>query len=110
MDNLWFLEHPERSGIFNLGAGRSQPFNDVALAVVNGCRRLAGEPPLTFERQVSEGLVTYIPFPEALVGKYQAHTLADLSALRSTGCDLKFADVGTGVARYVDWLAAITAA
>jgi ADP-L-glycero-D-manno-heptose 6-epimerase len=108
--NLWFLEHPERSGIFNLGAGRAQPFNDVALAVVNGCRRLAGEPPLTFDRQLSEGLVTYIPFPEALVGKYQAHTLADLSALRSTGCDLKFADVGTGVARYVDWLAAITPA
>jgi ADP-L-glycero-D-manno-heptose 6-epimerase len=108
--NLWFLEHPERSGIFNLGAGRAQPFNDVALAVVNGCRRLAGEPPLTFDRQLSEGLVTYIPFPEALVGKYQAHTLADLSALRSTGCDLKFADVGTGVARYVDWLAAIAPA
>jgi ADP-L-glycero-D-manno-heptose 6-epimerase len=108
--NLWFLEHPERSGIFNLGAGRAQPFNDVALAVVNGCRRLAGEPPLTFDRQLNEGLVTYIPFPEALVGKYQAHTLADLSALRSTGCDLKFADVGTGVARYVDWLAAITPA
>ena len=32
--NLWFLEHPESSGIFNLGTGRAQPFNDVALAVV----------------------------------------------------------------------------
>ena len=36
--NLWFLEHPEASGIFNLGTGRAQPFNDVALAVVNACR------------------------------------------------------------------------
>ena len=39
--NLWFLEHPEASGIFNLGSGRAQPFNDVALAVVNACRAAA---------------------------------------------------------------------
>ena len=104
--NLWFLEHPQRSGIFNLGTGRAQPFNDVALATVNGCRRLAGQPPLTLPQQLSDGLVAYIPFPDALVGKYQSYTQADLTALRSTGCDVKFADVATGVARYVDWLAA----
>jgi ADP-L-glycero-D-manno-heptose 6-epimerase len=104
--NLWFLNHPDRSGIFNLGTGRAQPFNDVAHAAVNACRRHAGQAPLTLDQQLSEGLVTYIPFPEALVGKYQSHTQADLEALRSTGCDVKFADVGTGVARYVDWLAA----
>lgn len=33
--NLWFLEHPQASGIFNLGTGRAQPFNDIALTVVN---------------------------------------------------------------------------
>jgi len=104
--NLWFLQHPQRSGIFNLGTGRAQPFNDVALAAVNGCRRINGQPPLTLAQQLSEGLVTYIPFPEALVGKYQSHTQADLTALRSTGCDVKFADVATGVSRYMDWLAA----
>jgi ADP-L-glycero-D-manno-heptose 6-epimerase len=104
--NLWFLQHPQRSGIFNLGTGRAQPFNDVALAVVNGCRRAAGQPPLTLQQQLSGGLIAYVPFPEALVGKYQSYTQADLGALRSTGCDVKFADVATGVARYVDWLAA----
>jgi hypothetical protein len=40
--NLFFLDHPEKSGIFNLGSGRAQSFNDVAVAAVNGCRR-AGE-------------------------------------------------------------------
>ncbi|HZX31628.1 MAG TPA: ADP-glyceromanno-heptose 6-epimerase, partial [Rhodocyclaceae bacterium] len=30
--NLWFLDHPEKSGIFNLGSGRAQSFNDVAVA------------------------------------------------------------------------------
>jgi ADP-L-glycero-D-manno-heptose 6-epimerase len=104
--NLWFLQHPQHSGIFNLGTGRAQPFNDVATAVVNGCRRAAGQPPLTLQQQLSGGLIAYVPFPEALVGKYQSYTQADLGALRSTGCDVKFADVATGVARYVDWLAA----
>ncbi|MBS0418945.1 MAG: ADP-glyceromanno-heptose 6-epimerase [Proteobacteria bacterium] len=102
--NLWFLQHPEKSGIFNLGSGRAQPFNEVALATVNGCRRLAGEAPLSLQQQVSQGLVTYIPFPQALVGKYQSFTQADLTRLRSTGCDVRFADVASGVSRYVDWL------
>ena len=39
--NLWFLDHPEASGIFNLGSGRAQPFNDVAAAVVNAAARRA---------------------------------------------------------------------
>jgi ADP-L-glycero-D-manno-heptose 6-epimerase len=102
--NLWFLDHPQHSGIFNLGTGRAQPFNDVALATVNGCRQLAGQSPLTLQQQLSQGLVTYVPFPAALIGKYQSFTQADLGALRATGCDVEFADVASGVSRYVDWL------
>jgi ADP-L-glycero-D-manno-heptose 6-epimerase len=102
--NLWFLQHPQVSGIFNLGTGRAQPFNDIAMAVVNGCRRTLGEPVLTLEQQLDGGLVSYIPFPEGLKGKYQSHTQADLTNLRATGCDVSFADVVTGVTRYVDWL------
>jgi len=103
--NLWFLQHPEQSGIFNLGSGRAQPFNDVALAVVNAGRSRAGDAPLTLAAMVQQGLVEYIPFPEALVGKYQCFTEADLSRLRGTGCDHAFADVATGARRYSDWLA-----
>ena len=102
--NLWFLEHPDRNGIFNLGSGRAQPFNDVAHAAVNACRAQRGEPALSLAQLVEQNAVEYIAFPEALVGKYQCHTQADLTALRSAGCDLKFADVATGVQRYVDWL------
>ena len=40
--NLHFLDHPERSGIFNVGTGRAQTFNDVAESVVNACRRARG--------------------------------------------------------------------
>jgi len=107
--NLWFLEHPERNGIFNVGTGRAQPFNDVAHATINACRVQREQVPLTLEQQVEQELVQYIPFPEALMGKYQCHTQADLNALRAAGCDVQFVDVATGVRRYVDWLAAQTA-
>ena len=103
--NLWFFDHPDCSGIFNLGSGRAQPFNDVALAVVNTMRELQGEALLPREEIVARGLIEYIPFPDALRGKYQCYTQADLSALRAIGCDHAFADVATGVARYVKWLA-----
>jgi len=102
--NLWFLEHPEASGLFNLGTGRAQPFNDVALATVNGARARQGGKPLGLDELVAQGTVEYIPFPDALVGKYQCFTQADLSRLRAVGCQHTFADVATGVQAYGDWL------
>ena len=102
--NLWFLQHPDVSGIFNLGTGRAQPFNDVALATVNTARARKGEAALPLDALVEQGLIDYMPFPEALVGKYQSFTQADLNELRGTGCDHAFADVATGVASYFDWL------
>ena len=104
--NLWFLQHPDQSGIFNLGSGHAQPFNDVAVATVNAARVAAGESALSLAEMVSAGWVEYIPFPDALVGKYQCFTEADLARLRATGCDHRFADVASGVAAYAAWLAA----
>jgi ADP-L-glycero-D-manno-heptose 6-epimerase len=102
--NMYFLDHPEKSGIFNLGTGRAQSFNDVAVASVNGCRALKGLDALPLAELVQQGLIEYIPFPEALKGKYQSFTQADLGHLRSIGYDAPFATVGEGVAQYVNWL------
>ena len=103
--NLFFLDHPEKSGIFNLGTGRAQSFNDVAVATINACRSLAGEAPLSLDEIVAAGLLEYTTFPEALKGKYQAYTQADLTRLRAAGYTAPFASVEEGVARYVAWLA-----
>ncbi|RQP25941.1 ADP-glyceromanno-heptose 6-epimerase [Piscinibacter terrae] len=103
--NLWFLQNPQASGIFNLGSGRAQPFNDVAIATVNASRALKGEAALSLAEMVRQGLVEYIPFPEALVGKYQCFTQADLARLRGIGCGHVFSDVAAGVQRYVEWMA-----
>jgi ADP-L-glycero-D-manno-heptose 6-epimerase len=103
--NLWFFDHPDCSGLFNLGTGRAQPFNDVALAVVNSFRQRGGLPALDLAAAAAQGLIEYIAFPDALRGKYQCYTQADLTTLRAAGCDHAFADVATGVQQYSDWWA-----
>ncbi|CAG9174106.1 ADP-glyceromanno-heptose 6-epimerase [Cupriavidus respiraculi] len=102
--NLFFLDHPEKSGIFNLGTGRAQPFNDIATTVVNTLRAAEGRPPLTLEDMVQEGLVEYIKFPDALRGKYQSFTQSDVSRLRGAGYTAPFYTVEEGVSRYCRWL------
>ena len=99
--NLWFLDNPDKSGIFNLGTGRAQPFNDVALSVVNALRATQGDSALDLAGAAQAGLIEYVPFPDALRGKYQCYTQADLTALRASGCDHAFADVQSGVTQYM---------
>ncbi len=102
--NLWFLDNPDKSGIFNLGTGRAQPFNDVALSVVNAMRANKGEAALDLAGAAQAGLIEYVTFPDALRGKYQCYTQADLTNLRTSGCDHAFADVQSGVTQYMDTL------
>jgi ADP-L-glycero-D-manno-heptose 6-epimerase len=99
--NLYFLDHPEQSGIFNCGTGRAQPFNDVAAAVVNTLRAERGEAVLPLADLVAAGLIRYIPFPDDLKGRYQSYTQADVGRLRAAGFDAPMRDVQTGVAEYV---------
>ena len=87
--NLWFLDNPGVSGIYNTGTGRSQSFNDVANAVI---------------AWHDKGKLRYIPFPDHLRGAYQSFTQADLTQLRDSGCDVEFRPVEEGVPAYLDQL------
>jgi ADP-L-glycero-D-manno-heptose 6-epimerase len=98
--NLFFLDHPEKSGIYNVGTGQAQSFHDVAVATVNACRKARGEAPLTLTALRERGVVQYIAFPEDLRGRYQSYTQADVSALRAAGYGAPFLTVEQGVARY----------
>jgi ADP-L-glycero-D-manno-heptose 6-epimerase len=84
--NIFFLEHPRISGIFNCGTGRSRTFRDLAAAVINA---------------TNGGTVEYIPFPEDLKGRYQSFTEADLSKLRRFGYTEPFENLEAAVGRYV---------
>jgi ADP-L-glycero-D-manno-heptose 6-epimerase len=88
--NLWFLQNPGVSGIYNTGTGQAQTFNDVANAVINWH---------------GKGKIRYIPFPDHLQGAYQSYTQADLTQLRATGCDVEFRPVENGVKDYLDQIA-----
>ena len=78
----------------------------MATAVVNALRADAGQPAFDTAAAAAKGLIEYIPFPDALRGKYQCYTQADLAALRAAGCDHAFADVQTGVGKYMAELSA----
>jgi ADP-L-glycero-D-manno-heptose 6-epimerase len=83
--NLWFLENGV-SGIFNCGTGRAESFEEVAKAVI---------------KHHGKGQIETIPFPEHLKGAYQEFTQADLTKLRTAGCDVEFKTVAEGVAEYL---------
>ncbi|MGL5291173.1 MAG: ADP-glyceromanno-heptose 6-epimerase [Vibrionaceae bacterium] len=83
--NLWFWENG-KSGIFNCGTGRAEPFNAVAQAVI------------AFH---GKGQVEEIPFPDHLKGRYQAFTQADLTKVRAAGYHKEFKTVAQGVAQYM---------
>jgi ADP-L-glycero-D-manno-heptose 6-epimerase len=86
---LWFLEHGECSGLFNVGTGASASFNDLARAVID---------------YQGSGEIRYVPFPDRLESSYQSFTEADLTALRGAGFSEPFIDIRTGVGRYLDVL------
>ncbi|MDO8466427.1 MAG: ADP-glyceromanno-heptose 6-epimerase [Gallionella sp.] len=100
--NMHFLDNAHKSGIFNLGTGQAQSFNDVAVATVNTLRNADGKNALNLAELQQQGLIEYIPFPEALRGKYQSYTQADIGALRGNGYTEPFLNVDQGVARYVE--------
>ena len=103
--NLHFWKHPV-SGVYNVGTGRAQSFNDVAATVINAFRASRGDPPLDLQQLVAQEAIEYISIPDALASKYQAFTQADLTQLRAAGCNIAFQTVESGTASYVDWMLA----
>jgi ADP-L-glycero-D-manno-heptose 6-epimerase len=100
--NLHFLDHPRVSGIFNVGTGHAESFNEVARATINAVRGGRGEKALSLAELRASGAIEYVPFPPLLVGKYQSYTQADLAKLREAGYAAPFLAVEEGVRRYVE--------
>ena len=86
--NLWFLQHPDQSGVFNVGTGESRSFNDIANNLI---------------RYHGSGNIEYIPFPDDLKKAYQPFTEADISTLRQVGYDAQFDSLEAGLKKYYEW-------
>lgn len=104
--NLYFWDNPYISGIFNVGTGKAEPFNEIAKAVINTIRHEQQNlPPLSLSEMVEQNLLRYKQFPQELVGKYQAYTQANITKLQEQAHYLKdFYSVADGVKDYVKQL------
>ena len=84
---IWFYQNPKVKGVFNLGTGRAQSWNDLAEAIFKACSK-----PKNIE---------YVEMPENLRKQYQYFTEADLKKLREAGCATKFRPLDKAVKDYV---------
>ncbi len=84
---LWFLDHPNANGIYNVGTGQARTFNDLAAAIFRALDKPAD--------------ISYIPTPENIRAAYQYHTQADLTRLRQLGCDVPFLSLEDAIQDYV---------
>jgi len=86
----YFVEHPDRGGIYNLGSGKAHSWNDVVRALFQALHI-----PLNIQ---------YIDLPEILRDKYQYFTEADVTKLRKAGYVKPFVALDEAVADYVSYL------
>lgn len=84
---MWLLNHPDVSGLFNVGTGRAQSFRELAEA--------------TFRALDLEPNIEYIEMPDHLKRKYQYYTKAEMTKLRDAGYDKEFVDLENGARDYV---------
>jgi len=81
--NLHFGGGGMAKGIVNAGTGKARSFNDIAQTLI---------------AHLGQGRIEYIPFPEALRGKYQSFTQADVRSLRAAGYTAPFTELEAGIA------------
>lgn len=87
---LFFLEHPNVNGIFNVGTGVARTWNDLAKALFTALGK-----PVNIE---------YIEMPENLRSQYQYFTQADISKLKKAGYTKPFTPLEIAVKDYVGYL------
>ena len=84
---LFFLDNPDKNGVFNVGSGKARTWNDLVTSLFN-----AMEQPVKIE---------YIDLPQHLAQKYQYFTEADLSKIKKAGYSKSLSSLEDGVTDYV---------
>ncbi len=84
---LFFLEHRDKSGIFNIGSGKARTWNDLVAAI--------------FKAMETQLNIEYVDMPDHLAGKYQYFTEADIGKMRKAGYIKSITPLEDGVNDYV---------
>ena len=85
-----FIEHPKKTGIFNVGTGRSHTWNELANAM--------------FRALDMPARIEYFDMPESIRDKYQYFTQADLNKLQGAEVNHSFFKFNDAVKDYVGFL------
>jgi ADP-L-glycero-D-manno-heptose 6-epimerase len=87
----YFIEHPQKTGIFNVGTGCAHTWNELAQAI--------------FAALNMPTKIEYFDMPESIRDKYQYYTQADLTKLNtSVNTQHKFFEFKEAVRDYVSYL------
>jgi ADP-L-glycero-D-manno-heptose 6-epimerase len=84
---LWLLDTPAANGVFNVGTGIAQTWNDVALAMFRALQLPAD--------------IVYVDMPENLRRQYQYHTRADIARIRAAGFTRPYTPLSAAIDDYV---------
>ena len=84
---LFFLDHPDVSGIFNIGAGQARNWNDLATTI--------------FKTMGRRPQIEYIEMPESIRDQYQYHTCAEIQKIRDIGYTPPLSSLEEGIIDYV---------
>ena len=84
---LFFLDHKDKNGLFNVGSGKARTWNDLVTALFNALVK-----PVNIE---------YIDLPDHLADKYQYFTEANLDKIKKAGYTQKLSSLEEGVTDYV---------
>jgi ADP-L-glycero-D-manno-heptose 6-epimerase len=85
---LFFHDHPEINGLFNVGSGQARCWNDLAQALFTGMNQ--------------EPVIEYIEMPDSIRDQYQYHTCAEMDKIRSAGYDRPTLSLEDAVNDYVN--------
>jgi ADP-L-glycero-D-manno-heptose 6-epimerase len=84
---LFFLNNPDKNGLFNIGTGRARNWNDLVTALFKAVGK-----PVNIE---------YIELPGHLIEKYQYFTEANMNKIKNVGYSSALTSIEDGVSDYV---------
>ena len=84
---LFFMDHKNKNGLYNVGSGKARTWNDLVTALFNA-----------LDKPVNIG---YIDLPEYLADKYQYFTEAKLDKIKKAGYTKNISSLEEGITDYV---------
>jgi ADP-L-glycero-D-manno-heptose 6-epimerase len=84
---LFFLDNPDKNGLFNVGSGKARTWNDLVAAL--------------FKAMGKEINIEYIDMPAHLLDKYQYFTEANMKKIKNGGCAKIAMSLEEGITDYV---------